>query len=152
MSRKILNRIVSILVALTLCLGTTLTAFAAEENTFVEGIGVVDEESGIMPYSEPLAYAVSPQDLIDTRYVFLHLDNTDTSATFEAGIDTNPGVYYKVSVLTPDNRTFSATIVADGYLHLIKLNTYAPAGTYQFYFVRQGGTAKASRAAAAIYD
>lgn len=152
MSRKILNRIVSILVTLTLCLGTTLTAFAAEETTFVEDFGVVDEEAGIIPYSEPLVSAVSPQDLVNDRHVFLHLDNYNSSATFEAGININPGVYYRVSVHTPDNRTFSTTIVADGYMHPIVIGTSAPAGTYDFYFVRQGGTAVATRAAAAIYD
>lgn len=152
MSRKILNRIVSILVALTLCLGTTLTAFAAEENTFVEGIGVVDEESGIMPTAVGAILYFKDDDFIPDSTIPIGTTEGNWDADFSALVYGNPSARYSVTMTAASGETQSITVSGDGVPVFFTSMTYAKAGTYKFFFRQLTGNRIKIHAEVKIFD
>lgn len=145
---KFFKRIGAILVALTLCLGASTTAFAAEsENVEVESTA----EEGIMPASSIVNSWVSKSFQTQEIYTF-DLTTTYWYADFYVAVRTNNGANYSVSITAPNGDKISETVLGDAGVHFVGRFTYAPAGTYTVNISRRTGSAITVTALTVLYN
>lgn len=117
---KIFKRIGAILLALTLCFGTTLTAFAAEEG--VEQYSTVSERSG------------SSGSFTDTTTLYVVVDAAKNNATVSAAVEGNPYGSYQVTIKDPSGNVIRTTeIFGSGVA--ATFNYSVTSGTYTFTFI-----------------
>lgn len=132
--RNIFKRIGAIFLALTLCFGTSLTAFAAED------VPTVTEESDFSTFSNPNILNSNVSKSFQTQgEVSVQLDSATWNLAFYAAVAYNSGSTYYVRILAPNGETFTGTVPGDGSLHYIDTILYAPAGNYKFSFSRITG-------------
>ena len=141
---KIFKRIGTILLALTLCFGTTLTAFAAEEG--------VEVNETTVTYSDKIASGKSENTFTTNDRVYVSLTNGNWSADFEITILPATNASFTVTLTTPSGDQYVDTVIADGIAHHFRTLTYAPAGTYTIYFLRQSGSSANYKAFVDVYD
>lgn len=131
---KFFKRIGAILLALTLCFGTTLTAFAAED------VPTVTEESEFSTFSNPNIISSNVSNSFQTQgTVDVQLDSATWNLTFYVAVAYNSGSTYAIRIVAPNGDTFTGTVPGDGSLHYIDSIFYAPAGTYKFSITRRTG-------------
>lgn len=145
---KFFKRIGAILVALTLCLGASTTAFAAEsENVEVES--TAEDSATIVPLLNIVESNVSPQFQTQGKLT-VTLYSAIWYADFYVAVSTNSGSDYAVKITAPDGQVVSGTTLGNNELHHIGRLTYAPAGTYTFTITRKTGSLATVTAVGAI--
>lgn len=146
---KFFKRIGAILVALTLCLGASTTAFAAESENVPVNESTVEDTSPIIPRLNIVESGLSSQFQTQGKLT-VTLFSAIWYADFYVAISTNSGSDYAVKVTAPDGQTISGTAIGDSGLHFIDRLTYAPAGTYTFTITRKTGSLATVTAVGAI--
>lgn len=132
---KIFKRIGAILLALTLCFGTTLTAFAAEE---VPAVSESIESDDIVPYSSTLE--IESKAFSGDGDLYFDLSSGNFGATFSVKVECSSTVGYDVVMVDPNGNTYSLTVTSGSGFQPIANYGYAPAGRYTFYFYHAFGS------------
>lgn len=149
---RFFKRIGAILLALTLCLGTSLTAFATEDES-----GAVSEivavEDGSVTIEEITSETRTAVGLIsDTFTLSKTLTRTLTSSqkvTFIIAVTDNSSGLYDLTITYQDGtQIYSGKRPGDGTYPPLILN--ASAGTYTFSYTYAAGTYKQATAIAGI--
>ena len=97
---KFFKRIGAILLALTLCFGTTLTAFAAE-----------DESSNNLPSEESIISVASsdgPKTFSYSTTLYVKVDTEKKDALIYICIQNNPTAIYQITVVDPNGNTIKS--------------------------------------------
>lgn len=140
---KIFKRIGAILLALTLCFGTTLTAFAAEEVPAVKDTVILEDTNVARSTSVELSSVTFYPDYADNCYL-----STSRNANFIIAVSGNPNGLYRLTITYQDGtQIYSGTRAGNGSSPSV--NLYAKAGTYTFSFQWVGGVATS---ATAVYN
>lgn len=126
---KFFKRIGAILLALTLCFSTSLTAFAAAE-----------ESNSLLEAQSASSYSFDP------IYITLDTSRTVTFVTGVTGDGSENALYYLTITRLDDGYCIFAGTRA-GNTPADTITMYAQAGTYKFSYIYQAGT-PSSRATA----
>lgn len=143
--RNIFRRIGAILLALTLCLGTSLTAFAAEDAAVANE--TINTEEGISPASTYTILDADYGTIKDGSTLTLTLNSTALFVSFKVKLSASSSGIYSVTLKEPDGTTHTANVVCNATEPTSFSVPYAKAGVYTYYFDRISG---ASSAAATI--
>lgn len=153
---KIFKRIGAILVALTLCLGTSATAFAAESEPVVSQTEVADtsatsEDEGIMPCSNYIGSNRIVSSDVGTFSIPISLSTAIWNTTFRVIIDGDSSVLYNVTITEPNGTRHSMEAWGNGTPYPITL-FYTSAGTYMFSFNRVSSGSSTVLAIVEVYS
>lgn len=133
--KNIFRRIGAILLALTLCLGTSLTAFAAEDEAVRnDGISTTSTNGEITRVENTVA---------DGEKLSLVLSSNQLYVNFKITISANGSGAYSVRMVAPDGTSQVATVYCNGGGANIPVY-FAKAGEYNFHFDRTSGVSPVS--------
>ena len=107
MRKKALKRSISLLIACILCVAMSVCAFAAEVDN--------PSEKEIVSYSRDLLYSKGKSINVSTSFT-ITTEEVNWNADFYVGVIGNTGVTYYVTMTTPNNISYQATVVGDGGL------------------------------------
>lgn len=140
---KICKRIGAILLALTLCFGTSLTAFAAEDVAVANE--TVNTEEGISPASTYTTILDADHGTItDNSTLTLTLNSTALFVSFKVQLTASSSGVYSVTLKEPDGTSHNANVVCNAKEPTSFLVPYAKAGVYTYHFDRISGATSAS--------
>lgn len=135
---SIFKRIGTILLALTLCFCSSISAFAAEPNATTETIveeSVENDDSGVSLASDYIGGNTYHGSDSSTMTVTVYLSKAMWNTTFEFAVSGNSNGLYDVVMTTPSGSTTRKTIYGNGSADIFTL-VYSAAGTYTFTFSR----------------
>ena len=141
--KSLMKRIATTLIALVMAIGCTVSAFAAEpdkvdpSNSLTAISAEADEASEASTRSAgDVIGAASGTIYGGSGFLYVHLPTWNLWADIRAGIDSISQDYpVTCTVVTPDgNEIYLGIISGSGSRTGYETITYAPAGTYAFYF------------------
>lgn len=153
---KIFKRFGAFLVAFSLCLCASTTAFAAEVEPEVTEEVVCSEDVGVMPanLNSTLLYADRTSSFITSLpepfRITTKIDIWDV--LFQVWVVGNPGATYQVRINYPDGRNYYGEVTGNSQVKTPISGGFAPAGEYKFYFTRKSGNATSAIGYMEIYD
>ena len=153
MMKSIIKRFASIFMVLVIVCSFSMSAFAADSAVVPSRDSAVSQEDGV----EPLGAGSIIASNVGTIYggsgiISVNLPKGNFWADIVAGIGyTSESGIVTVTALTPDNRNlYLGTLSGSGSQTISQELSYAPAGTYLFYF--ESGIQSPIEVYARIYD
>lgn len=137
MMKSIIKRFASIFMVLVIVCSFSMSAFAADSAVVPSRDSAVSQENGVEPLGLGSVVASNVGTIYGSGIVSVYLPKGNFFAELVAGIGyaTDSGIV-SVSVLTPDNEVISlGSMSGTGSSTISHELGYAPAGTYQFYFL-----------------
>ena len=142
---RFISAIMALLLAVSMCVGSSATAFAAEETTPEAPVDIT-ESVGQVLYADG-------KDFSGSTTISLTMTSGNWSADFLGYVIDSTGALYEIVLTTPSGTTYTAYVNgSSGSFVNIKNFIYASAGTYTFKFTNVYHTGSSAHALAEICD